>query len=124
MLGDAIAKVATPIARAFGLNCIDPQTNDLRPESPCAQRKRMLNEGRYADFLFNRIEKEKAAMRFRLTSEIEAETLEEALANKAQAKVLSINPAASVPTQQVGAANRTTLSGLGPRQPEVPKTTA
>ena len=42
-LGDAVAAIATPIARALGLSCIDPATQQLRPESPCAQRKATLN---------------------------------------------------------------------------------
>lgn len=42
-LGDAVAAVATPIARALGLSCIDPATKQLRPESKCAQRKAALN---------------------------------------------------------------------------------
>jgi len=41
--GDAVALVATPIARALGLPCIDTQTRHLRPESPCAKRKRDWN---------------------------------------------------------------------------------
>jgi hypothetical protein len=51
--GDVIATIATPIARMVGADCIDPETNELRPESPCAQRKRMLNEGRYADAFYD-----------------------------------------------------------------------
>jgi hypothetical protein len=43
-LGDAVANVATPVARTLGLDCIDPETNELRPESPCAKRKAMLND--------------------------------------------------------------------------------
>ncbi len=43
-LGDSISSVATPIARALNLDCIDPQTNDLRPESPCAKRRNALNQ--------------------------------------------------------------------------------
>lgn len=42
-LGDAVAAVATPIARALKLSCIDPATKQLRPESGCAQRKAALN---------------------------------------------------------------------------------
>lgn len=38
-LGDLVAAVATPIARALGLPCIDPATQQLRPESGCAKRK-------------------------------------------------------------------------------------
>ena len=41
--GDAIASVATPMARAFGMPCVDPSTNELRPDSPCAKRKEALN---------------------------------------------------------------------------------
>src|SRR5438128_2147209 len=43
-LGDVVAAVATPIARALGLPCIDPQTKQLRPESGCAKRKAKLNQ--------------------------------------------------------------------------------
>jgi hypothetical protein len=43
-LGDAISLVATPIARALGLPCIDPATQDLKPESPCGQRRESLNK--------------------------------------------------------------------------------
>lgn len=42
-LGDLVAAVATPIARALRLPCIDPATNQLRPESVCAQRRETLN---------------------------------------------------------------------------------
>ncbi len=43
-LGNAISSVATPIARALNLDCIDAETNDLRPESPCAKRRAALNQ--------------------------------------------------------------------------------
>ena len=43
-LGDAIASIATPIARALHLPCIDPATKQLRPDSPCAKRKGRLNK--------------------------------------------------------------------------------
>lgn len=42
-LGDVVAAVATPIARALHLSCVDPATKQLRPESPCAKRKAKLN---------------------------------------------------------------------------------
>lgn len=42
-LGDLVAAVATPIARALRLPCIDPVTKQLRPESGCAQRQAALN---------------------------------------------------------------------------------
>ena len=41
-LGDAISAVATPIAGALGLDCVDEQGN-LKPESKCAQRRNKLN---------------------------------------------------------------------------------
>jgi hypothetical protein len=43
-LGDAIATVATPIARIMNLDCIDPETHELKPDSGCAQRKQTLND--------------------------------------------------------------------------------
>jgi hypothetical protein len=52
-LGDKIASVATPIARALQLPCVDPVTQELRPESKCSKRRAMLNEGRYADAFFD-----------------------------------------------------------------------
>lgn len=42
-LGDAVAMIATPIARTFGLPCVDPETNELRPESKCNKRIQRLN---------------------------------------------------------------------------------
>ncbi len=44
-IGDKIASVATPIARALKLDCIDPETNQLRPESGCAKMRDNLNAG-------------------------------------------------------------------------------
>lgn len=43
-LGDLVHAVALPIARALRLSCIDPETKKLRAESPCAARRRKLNE--------------------------------------------------------------------------------
>lgn len=42
-LGDAVGLVATPIARALRLPCVDPATKQLRPESPCSKRKAEWN---------------------------------------------------------------------------------
>jgi hypothetical protein len=42
-IGDVVAKVATPIAKALKMDCIDKNTMQLKPESPCAKRKRLLN---------------------------------------------------------------------------------
>jgi hypothetical protein len=43
-LGDLVHAVAMPIARALHLPCVDPQTKKLRPESPCAARRKKMNE--------------------------------------------------------------------------------
>ena len=43
-LGDVVAAVATPIARALGLDCIDKQTGDLKPESRCSGKKDKWNK--------------------------------------------------------------------------------
>lgn len=43
-LGDAFAAIATPIARGLGMDCIDPETKQLRPDSPCAKRKEAMNQ--------------------------------------------------------------------------------
>lgn len=42
-LGDAIASIATPIARVLKLNCIDKETKQLKPESRCQKWKDGLN---------------------------------------------------------------------------------
>lgn len=42
-LGDVVAAVATPIARALKLPCVDPKTKDLLPDSRCNKRKKKLN---------------------------------------------------------------------------------
>lgn len=41
--GDAIALVATPIASALGLDCIDKATGKLREDSGCAKRRDAMN---------------------------------------------------------------------------------
>lgn len=43
-LGDLVGLFATPVARILKMGCIDPATNDLRPESKCAKRKRAINK--------------------------------------------------------------------------------
>lgn len=43
-LGDVVSKVATPIASTLKMSCIDETTKQLKPDSPCARRKKSLNE--------------------------------------------------------------------------------
>lgn len=44
-LGDKIASVTTPIARALGSGCIDKETKQLKPDSGCGKMKTRLNAG-------------------------------------------------------------------------------
>jgi len=98
-LGDAISSVATPIARALRLPCIDPETNQLRPESRCNQARVALNEGRYADALYDRFwtqsknQNRREPMQFVITKQIavEAETAEEALSKVNEGKTISMS---------------------------------
>lgn len=96
-LGDLVSSVATPIARAFDMPCIDPLTNQLRPESGCAKRRDALN--RFSDTLSDfwtadRQRKERGVrhMTFIVTKQIqvEAETPEEAVANSSKGTVISL----------------------------------
>ena len=43
-LGDLVASVATPIAAALGLLCVDPATKALKPDSNCAKRQEAMNQ--------------------------------------------------------------------------------
>ena len=103
-IGDAISTVATPIAQALNLPCIDPETKQLRPESTCNQIREKANQGRYADafyqFVFRKprqqtngntpMEEEK--LHYLIQIDVEAENAVEALAKKNDGKVISINP--------------------------------
>ena len=41
-LGDIVERLAKPIAKALHLPCLD-KTGNLRPESGCAKRKKLMN---------------------------------------------------------------------------------
>lgn len=41
-IGDAIHKIALPIAKTLKLGCVD-ELGNLKPESPCAKRREWLN---------------------------------------------------------------------------------
>lgn len=56
-IGTAIATVATPIARALRMNCIDPATQQLRPESNCAKMRDDFDNGNYINAALDRIRK-------------------------------------------------------------------
>jgi hypothetical protein len=97
-LGDVISSIATPVARAIGADCIDPETRDLRPDSPCGRARSQLNAGIpiwdvFYDRFFSSNQKEKGnKMQFIITIAVEAESVEEALQKKNEGKTLSVSP--------------------------------
>jgi len=98
-LGDAISTIATPIARALNLPCIDPETNQLRPESRCNKTRLALNEGRYADAFYDRFwpsarnQNGKEKMQYIVTKQIaiEAESPEEAVVKAGDGQTISMS---------------------------------
>ena len=86
-IGDKIASVATPIARALGMGCIDPQTNQLRPESGCAKMRDNLNAGmNFTDAIYQRwfaVKQQGGKMKYQAIIIIESDKLTEA-ATKAE----------------------------------------
>lgn len=53
--GTVISSVATPIAGAMGLDCYDPATRDLRPESNCAKMRDDFDIARYPSDYVNSV---------------------------------------------------------------------
>ncbi len=108
MLGDLISSVATPVARMVGADCIDPQTNDLRPESPCAKAKQRLNNGEnlftvlYDRFFDQRTKGEK--VKYLVQVEIETNKLSDidlkAIEAAAKGDVIAANPRPTPPQPQ------------------------
>ncbi len=86
-LGDTLAAVATPIARVLKMPCIDPATNQLRPESGCAKMRANLNAGMSVqDAIYQRwfaAKQQGDKMKYQVSVVIEAEKLTEA-AQKAE----------------------------------------
>ncbi len=82
-LGDKIAAVATPIARVLKMDCIDPETRQLRPESGCAKMRNNLNSGmNVQDAIYQRwfTAKQKGEkMKYQITVVIDAEKTSEAV---------------------------------------------
>ena len=52
-LGDMVAK--NPIVHVIGkvTGCVDPTTNDLLPDSPCAKRRESLNN--FSDAIYDHV---------------------------------------------------------------------
>ncbi len=83
-LGDKMAAVATPIARALRVDCIDPETQQLRPESGCAKMRHNLNSGMSVqDAIYERWFKAKqqgGKVKYQMTVVVEAEKMSEVVA--------------------------------------------
>ncbi len=111
--GNAIASIATPIARALKLQCIDPETKQLRPESGCAKMRDNLNAGMSVqDAIYQRwftAKQQGEKMKYQVSVVIEAEKLTEA-AQKAESigDVLSIQ---ARPQPQVQPTARLPITG-------------
>lgn len=109
LLGDAISSGATPIARALQLGCIDPATQQLKPESRCNQWRLALNDW------FKRKEKGEK-VKFRIQLDIEANKASDIdtkqIEQSCNCEIISINPAPQLPparpTQSPALAARTT----------------
>ncbi len=105
MLGDLISSVATPIARMVGADCIDPVTQELLPESPCAKAKNQLNQGVPVwDVFFERFfgqpqqKEEKVMAVFIVQLVVEAEDVRSAVAKiPAELPIRSIMPGPTPP---------------------------
>jgi hypothetical protein len=60
-LGDLVHDIVLPIASAIRVECIDPKTGELFPDSNCAKRQAVLNEfsDKVYDMFWNKQRKEK-----------------------------------------------------------------
>ncbi len=87
-LGDKIAAMATPIARALKMDCIDPVTHQLRSDSGCAKMRNNLNAGMsMQDAIYERwfkAKQEGEKMEYQITVVVQAEKASDA-AVKAEA---------------------------------------
>ncbi len=83
-IGDKIASVATPIARALKLPCVDPETNQLRPESGCAKMRDNLNNGMtFTDAIYQRwfaAKQQGEKMKYQIVVVVDADKTSEAAA--------------------------------------------
>jgi len=121
-IGTLFSKFATPVAGWLGMECYDPLTGDLKPESKCAQARARLDAAKtpseFASAIFDRFRSNKPKgdkmadentekQYYTLVVLVEAEDAVEALAKKDSGKVLAVNPQQQRPGVQFG----------GPAQP-------
>ena len=109
--GDLIASVATPIARVFHMDCIDPTTNQLRPTSDCAKMRDNLNAGMtLTDAIYQRwfvAKQQGEKMKYQIVVVVEAEKASEATAKgESIGEVMALQvrpePQARPPQQNLG----------------------
>ncbi len=117
-LGDAIATIATPIARALKMDCIDPETQQLRPESGCAKMRNNLNAGMSVqDAIYQRwfaAKQQGGKMKYQITVVVDADkTSEAAVKAESIGEVISVQ---ARPTPQQRPA------GISPAQVVRPQT--
>ncbi len=83
-VGDAIATIATPVARVLKMDCIDPETQQLRPESGCAKMRNNLNAGMSVqDAIYQRwftAKQQGDKMKYQMTVVVDADKVSEAAA--------------------------------------------
>ena len=99
MLGDAIAN--NPVVHAVGkmTGCVDPETNDLRQDSPCAKARDRLNNGEpFFTVMFDRFfqrekgEKVKFIIQLEVTAERESQINQKAIEDSCGGEILAVNP--------------------------------
>ncbi len=104
-LGDKIAAVATPIARAMKLGCVDPVTRELRPDSGCAKMRDDLNAGMtFTDAAYQRwfAAKQKGEqMKYQIVVVIEADKMGTAVSKAEElGEVIAVQIRPTQPTGQ------------------------
>jgi len=100
-IGTAISQVATPFARVMHLDCIDPKTNDLKPDSPCAKVRDNLDAGNWRSAIYDFIWRKKTTTEEGDKSDmkdwiiihqlgVQAETYQEAMGMMKDAETISV----------------------------------
>ena len=113
-VGTAISKVATPIAAALRMDCVDPVTRQLRPGTPCAQARDALDRAvtprDYGNALFDRF--------FRKTKTMETKEQEQKLQHFVIVKqigILAESPEKAILAHIEHGAGDTISMGCSPR---------
>jgi hypothetical protein len=123
-IGTAISHVATPIARALNMPCIDPVTHNLRPDSTCAKVAGHLDAHRWGDALYDFIWRDNTKEEITTMekdwliiqhSGVKAKTWQEAMSKVVEAEVISV----SVQQRQMGTVMIPAQPAAAPATPPV-----